>query len=318
MLKKLSPVIRAGMACMLLSAVTNKVAHAQSYDSLIYSSDSSKTYTATVVPYADRLAIYRTPKLFSFVTLVPKTIGLTVRESFGKKSLPIWGAMVGSTAILLAVDYRAQIAVEDLCHSLGISADTKYKTLVGFRLGSKDVPVYQLPQNVNTAFYAIGEGFTSIAISGGMYAYGKIARDRRAVQTASQLVQVQLAVGVITQAIKRITGRESPFAATSPTGIWRPFPSFKEFSANTPRYDAFPSGHMATMMATVTVLADNYPEKRWIRPVGYTIMSLVGVAMMNNGVHWASDYPLAIGIGYVCGKVTVKMNRLVRYRYHKV
>jgi hypothetical protein len=26
--------------------------------------------------------------------------------------------------------------------------------------------------------------------------------------------------------------------------------------------------------------------------------------MMNNGVHWASDYPLAIGVGYLMGKVT--------------
>jgi len=26
------------------------------------------------------------------------------------------------------------------------------------------------------------------------------------------------------------------------------------------------------------------------------------------------DYPLAVGIGYVCGKATVKMNRLVQYK----
>ncbi len=71
-------------------------------------------------------------------------------------------------------------------------------------------------------------------------------------------------------------------------------------------------------MATVTVLADNYPEKKLIRPIGYTVMGLVGLAMINNGVHWASDYPLAIGIGYVTGKVTVRINRIVRYTTKKL
>lgn len=287
---------------------------AQSYDSLLYSSDSSKTYKATIVPYGDQLLIYKTPRPFAFVTGIPKNIALAGKESFSKKALPAWGLIIGSTLALLPFDHHTEVGVQNLCHSWHISPDTEYKTIVGFKLGSKDVPVYQLPQNVNTTFYSIGEGFTSIAICGGLYVYGKINQDRRAVQTASQLLQVQLTVGLVTQTIKRITGRESPFAATSPTGVWRPLPGFKEFTKNTRRYDAFPSGHMATMMATVTVLAENYPEKRWIRPVGYTIMVLVGAAMMNNGVHWASDYPLAVGIGYVCGKATVKMNRLVQYK----
>ncbi len=74
-------------------------------------------------------------------------------------------------------------------------------------------------------------------------------------------------------------------------------------------YDAFPSGHIATMMSVVTILADNYPEKRYIRPVGYSLMGLVGFAMLNNQVHWASDYPLAIALGYVCAKQVEKRNR---------
>ena len=79
------------------------------------------------------------------------------------------------------------------------------------------------------------------------------------------------------------------------------------------KYDAFPSGHMGTMMTTTVILADNYPEKRWIGPVGYSVMEIVGLSRINNGVHWASDYPLAIGMGYVFGKVTVKMNRWIRH-----
>jgi hypothetical protein len=33
--------------------------------------------------------------------------------------------------------------------------------------------------------------------------------------------------------------------------------------------------------------------------------------MMNNKVHWAGDYPLAIALGYLCAKQVVEHNRKV-------
>jgi len=301
-------------ACLCL--VTT--ARAQRYDTLVYNADSTKTIKMEAYPLEDRTLLYQKPKHFAFVTQIPRVYANSAKEGFTTKHcLRSWGIITGSTLLLLAFDQKILDGVQQASQSAHFSADADYKTIIGFKLGSKEVPVYQAPQNLNTAFYSIGEGFTSMAIAGGMFVYGKINRDYRALQTASQIVQVQLSVGVLTQTIKRLTGRESPFVSTGPGGVWRPFPGFSDFTKHTPRYDAFPSGHMTTMMATVTVLADNYPEKRWIRPVGYTIMGLVGVAMINNGVHWASDYPLAIGIGYVTGKVTVRMNRIVRYTTKK-
>ena len=64
-------------------------------------------------------------------------------------------------------------------------------------------------------------------------------------------------------------------------------------------------------MSTVTILALNYPEKRYIKPVGYSLIGLVGLAMINNNVHWASDYPMAIALGYLCAKQVVKRNRKI-------
>jgi len=179
------------------------------------------------------------------------------------------------------------------------------------------VPVYETPKNLNSALYSIGEGFTSLALCGGLYVYGQIKHDYRTIQTASQILQTQLAIGITTQLIKRMTGRESPSRATAPGGAWRPFPSFAEFANRRSTYDAMPSGHMATMMGTVTVLTLNYPEKKWIKPVGYGIMGLIGFAMMNNDVHWASDYPLAIGVGYVTALATVRLNRWIRNEHKK-
>ena len=97
--------------------------------------------------------------------------------------------------------------------------------------------------------------------------------------------------------------------ATSDRGEWHLFPSFSRYQSFVPNYDAFPTGHLATAMATVTVVADNYPEKHFIRPVGYGLMGLLGYAMLNNGVHYASDYPLGIAIGYAFAKIAVRNGR---------
>ena len=90
-----------------------------------------------------------------------------------------------------------------------------------------------------------------------------------------------------------------------PAGDWHPFPNPGKYQKSVSNYDAFPSGHLATAMATITILAGNYPDNKYIKPVGYSLMGLLGYAMLNNGVHWISDYPLAIAIGYTCGKIAV-------------
>ncbi|MFH1619189.1 MAG: phosphatase PAP2 family protein, partial [bacterium] len=105
------------------------------------------------------------------------------------------------------------------------------------------------------------------------------------------------------QIIKRSTGRESPSTASAPGGVWRFFPDQMKYSKKVSRYDAFPTGHLATGMMTVTVISRSYPENRLIKPVGYTLLSLLSFQMVNNGVHWISDYPLGIAIGYAMGNI---------------
>jgi hypothetical protein len=38
-------------------------------------------------------------------------------------------------------------------------------------------------------------------------------------------------------------------------------------------------------------------------------MTALSFQMVNNGVHWISDYPLAIGMGYLFGQVAVDRGR---------
>lgn len=284
---------------------------AQKYDSIVNFPDSTRHRTIQCYRFNDIHLYYARPRPFSFVTQLPKTFSSSFKESFSRKSIPALTATILSTWVLIRFDESITKGTQQLSHHMGFESDIVYKNVVGFNMGSKYVPVYQAPRNINTALYSLGEGFTSMVISGGMFLYGKMKRDYRSLQTASQIVQAQLAVGVVTQAIKRISGRESPRVRTTSGGAWRPFASFHEFQKHTSRYDAFPSGHLASMMATITVLTSNYPEKRWLKPVAYATTFLVGYAMVNNGVHWSGDYPLALGIGYVCGKSTVKLNRFL-------
>jgi membrane-associated PAP2 superfamily phosphatase len=146
-----------------------------------------------------------------------------------------------------------------------------------------------------------GDGKTQFGLAAAFGLYGFAARDGRALRTASQTVEVILACGTVVQVLKHMTGRESPFVSTAPGGKWRLLPNQIEYHKHVPNYDAYPSGHVATALATVTVIAENYSEVGWIRPVGYTLVGLLAVAMGNTGIHWYSDYPLGLALGYSFG-----------------
>ena len=71
---------------------------------------------------------------------------------------------------------------------------------------------------------------------------------------------------------------------------------------------------MATGMMTVTVIAENYPEKKYVKPLGYALLGAMSFQMINNGVHWASDYPLGLAIGYAVGKAIAGAGRTAASR----
>jgi membrane-associated phospholipid phosphatase len=146
-----------------------------------------------------------------------------------------------------------------------------------------------------------GDGRYHLAFSGALAAYGLAFDDGRALRTGGQIFESMLASGIVVQVLKRTVGRESPVANSGRNGRLRPFPSWNAYSRNQPKYYSFPSGHIATAMSTVTVLAENYPEATWIRPVGYTMVGFLGLSLVNVGYHWYSDLPLGILLGYTFG-----------------
>lgn len=239
-------------------------------------------------------------KSFRFITNVPDNLFKIAKSPFKKNNLKGLLITTGATMLLLPFDQQITNGVKDFSRQIHLHAKTDYKVPV--KIGQ--TKILKIPQNINTALYQLGEGGTSMLLAGGIFLYGKIKNNKKAIYTASDLTETFITMGIATQIIKRITGRQSPFMATKPGGEWNPLPSIKNYQKNTSNYDAFPSGHLATMMATVTTLNLNYPQKKWIKPVGYTLMALSSFAMINTDVHWVADYPLALALGYVAAKVT--------------
>lgn len=258
--------------------------------------DSSFNIKSTTI---DSTLIYAKPQKFGFITHVPSDLWQTTKAPFQKGSLKGLGLVLGTSALLYWQDERIYGNTLQFSKYIGLNEAAIFDSPVKIA-GQR---IIKIPQNLNTTLYQLGEGGTTMYIAAGLFIYGKIQSDNRSLQTASDLTESFITMGVATQILKRITGRQTPSYSTKERGEWNFFPSNHDFNNNKPNFDSYPSGHLSTMMATVTVLAKNYPEKKWIKPVGYSLIGLTEFAMVNNGSHWASDYPLAIALGYISGRI---------------
>lgn len=243
-------------------------------------------------------------KPFRFLTNTPGDLYQIFSSPFKKQYTTGFVATMVATGLLIPFDQPIADGVKHICRQVHLYSQTDYEVILKY----KKARIIRIPRNLNSGLYQLGEGGTSVMLAAGLFTYGKIFHDKRSVGVAWDLTETFITMGMSTQIIKRITGRESPFRATADGGIWRPLPGFVEYQTNTSRYDAFPSGHLATMMATVTTLVLNYPHKRWLKPVGYGTIGLTALAMINTDVHWISDYPLALALGFVAAKITFNRN----------
>lgn len=219
------------------------------------------------------------PAWYSMVTNIPGDWLMAGESAFRPSGLSAMGGIALTTGVLLLGDHESYTFTHGL-----------FTRSPSVRFGANQV-------------LRVGDGRTTLGIAAAFALYGFAGDDSRALRTASGAVEALIASGITVQILKRIAGRESPEVATLRSGAWRPFPNLKAYNSNQPRYYAFPSGHITTAMATLTVIAENYPDERWIRPVGYGIVGLTGVSLVSKGWHWYSDFPLAVALGYSFGRI---------------
>jgi len=248
--------------------------------------------------------IYPRPRFYSFLKQIPGDIKDDWGETIAKKNRLALGLTILATAALIPTDQHLVDQAQNEGRRLRIAPTTHQKTVF---LG------ILVPYDSGSALYFIGDGELHIGLAGGFLAYGGIAGDNRALQTSSEILESYLASGIVVRALKYATGRESPYVSTRSGGRWQFFPDPVDVYRHSNLYDAFPSGHLASAMAVLTVISENYGEDYgWIGPVGYVMLGGLSFQMMNNGVHWASDYPLALFLGYTFGHIAVQKGRIPR------
>ncbi len=242
--------------------------------------------------------LYQKPKFFDFITKIPHDFGLMGNLFIQKENMIWFGATVGATAALIPYDQKITDNSRNFGNQIGFESGHTYSG-----------PIKMFPKNLNSTIFRLGNGFTALLVGGGLLTYGAINHNYRAIHTSSELMEGLLASGLLVQPLKRISGRQSPFIADQTGtrgGDWELFPSFSAYQKDTPSYDAMPSGHLTTLMTTVMIISENYKEIKWIKPVGFGVMGLMGFEMLQSKVHWASDYPIAVFMGYIIGKSIVK------------
>ena len=217
------------------------------------------------------------PHVLDWITNLPGDWWNWSKQSFTLRQLPLIGGLSVVTALTIITDYES------------------------WQYFKKPYDNNKVFRQINNVTSYLGDGKIQFGISAAYALYGFAFNDDRAIRTASQVAEVILASGGVVQLLKHLTGRESPFTATTPTGKWNFFPNQIEYLKHVPHYDAFPSGHIATALATLTVIAENYPEKPWIKYVGYPIIASIAVGLVSTSIHWWSDIPLGMVLGYSFG-----------------
>ncbi len=190
--------------------------------------------------------------------------------------------------------------------SRGINKDFEDRKKVMFSIAG--LPVRR-PDNFNTSLYYLGDGVTQSLFTLGLYGTSFIQGNDKLKSVANQIVEGLVSMTMMNQFLKRVTGRETYNQRSKKRGRFHFFPAFKEYQSNVPKYDAYPSGHVATLLTTFTIIEENYPEEKyWMRPLNYSLIGALSFSMMSNGVHWASDYPLAIMMAVYLGKIISQRN----------
>ena len=237
-------------------------------------------------------------------TKVPQTSMDTLKTSFSKEAIPGWAAILGSTAVLYQYDEQLYRYSQQKGRDFRIGNYDNTKPLAS-AFGHE---LIRLPSDTGSTLYFLGDGWLHIGVMGSVLGYGYIKDQTYEVNTGLMLAHGLLVSTIFNQTLKRSFGRESPEVKTSERGSWNLFPGFNDYNTKTASYDAMPSGHVMTATLTFTILAERYPQyKTPLYSVGGVWVSALMFQMMNNGVHWASDYPLGIAMGYVIGKASTRM-----------
>jgi membrane-associated phospholipid phosphatase len=157
----------------------------------------------------------------------------------------------------------------------------------------------------------LGDGIFSLGLFGGFFGYGTIFRDKKAVEVGKIGFESFLLTGITVQLLKNLAGRERPSVSTRRGGFWHgPFAFIRQptgVSKGISFFDAFPSGHTATVFSAATTLSDFYPQP-WVSYTSYSLATLCALSRIMESTHWLSDCFVGAIIGYYGTKLVERIN----------
>ncbi len=222
------------------------------------------------------------PGLLDVFTNLPEDMTIWWKETFNKDNVPLLAGVLGMTVVGTMTDYETWQALK-----------RPYQENENFKKFSDYGEI-------------ISNGDFIVGLTAGFLAVGTFSTNRRALRTAEQILESFVASGIVVQVIKRSTGRESPNSSNQRTGHWSVFPNQREYQKDYQGHDAMPSGHLSTAMSTFIVVSENYPEQKWIPWVGYPVMAWASVGLVATSIHWWSDFPIALGLGYHFARIVTR------------
>lgn len=141
----------------------------------------------------------------------------------------------------------------------------------------------------------------SIGVVGGFYLAGTLTNNDTAILVAQDALTASIiASGLITPAIKIVTGRSRPYEDAGAH-------NFQGLAARNSN-SSFPSGHTTEAFALASVISAHY-EETWVTNSVYAVASVVGVARSYHDAHFASDILAGAFIGTWVGKSVVAHNQ---------
>jgi membrane-associated phospholipid phosphatase len=166
-------------------------------------------------------------------------------------------------------------------------------------------------RNISSSITEVGNGLTSLALFGGLYGYSQFVHDERAHRTATIGLESFVLSGVTVQLLKHVFSRERPTIASVNRGafhgLFAHFRESHESHGSNAHFDAFPSGHTASVFAAATVISDSYHSTALTIGV-YSSAVSVGISRVTEQTHWASDVFVGALIGYYSAKFVERWN----------
>ncbi len=153
--------------------------------------------------------------------------------------------------------------------------------------------------------------FLPIIAGASLLAYAEIKNDNEVLGASFAVIQASLIELMDNTVLKTVTGRPGP--------NWRNNSNMEDLS-ETFRFgflrggvfNGWPSGHTGATMAVVSALTNYYPDKAWLKIVGYSFVAytMYGVVSVNRGgMHWFSDAVAGALMSYTIGSTVGKYYR---------